>query len=162
MKDNSILKKTSKTVTESSEHVLNQLKNGLSKIGDLGNSSKNKFVEYVKEVFVVLPLIENAGFRTNRLIVGISIPPSIEIHFSRFKELNEKETEHLLDLYSDKKMFKLIFKALKMSNEFQGKLSSEDLVFSETCIEISIPPKVSIKYLNKDISNLVKIETEFD
>ena len=59
-------------------------------------------------------------------------------------------------------MFKLIFKALKMSNEFQGKLSSDTLVFSETCIEISIPPKISIKYLNKDISNLTKIENEFD
>ena len=162
MKNNSILKKTSKTVTDSSEQILNQLKNGLSKIGDLGTSTKNKFVDYVKDVFDVLPLIENAGFRTNRLIVGISIPPSIEIHFSRFKELSEEETEKLLETYSDKKMFKLIFKALKMSNEFQGKLSSDTLVFSETCIEISIPPKVSIKYLNKDISNLTRIETEFD
>lgn len=49
-----------------------------------------------------------------------------------------------------------------MSNDFQGKLSSESMVFSETCIEISIPPKVSIKYLNKDIANLNKIEAEFD
>ncbi|WP_246147011.1 hypothetical protein [Seonamhaeicola marinus] len=49
-----------------------------------------------------------------------------------------------------------------MSNEFQSKLSSDTLVFSETCIEISIPPKVSIKYLNKDIANINKIEAEFD
>ena len=33
---------------------------------------------------------------------------------------------------------------------------------SETCIEISIPPKVSIKYLRKDIASLDKIEAEFD
>ena len=59
-------------------------------------------------------------------------------------------------------MFKLIFKALKISNEFQEKLSSDTLVFSETCIEISIPPKVSIKYLNKDISKPTKTVTEFD
>ena len=162
MGKDSLITKTSKTVTESSEQILTQLKNGLSKIGDIGANTKNKFVDYVKEVFDVLPLIESAGFRTNRLIVGISVPPSIEIHFSRFKELSQDETDKLLELYSDRKMFKLIFKALKMSNEFQGKLSSETLVFSETCIEISIPPKVSIKYLNKDISNLTKIETEFD
>ena len=162
MGKNSIIAKTSKTVTESSEQILTQLKNGFAKIGDIGTNTKDKFVEYVKEVFDVLPLIENAGFRTNRLIVGISVPPSIEIHFSRYKELSRDETDKLLELYSDRKMFKLIFKALNMSNEFQGKLSSETLVFSETCIEISIPPKVSIKYLNKDISNLTKIETEFD
>lgn len=162
MKSPAIIKKTSKTVSESSEQILNQLKNGLSKIGDLGVHAKHKFIDYVKEVFEVLPLIENAGFRTNRMIVGISIPPSIEIHFSRFKELSATETTELLEQYADKKMFKLILKALIMSNEFQSKLSTNNLVFSETCIEISIPPKVSIKYLNKEISNFTKIEAEFD
>lgn len=162
MKENPIIKKTSQAIMDSTDQTLNQLKNGLSKIGDLASNTKSKFVNYVKEVFEVLPIIEKAGFRTNRLIVGISVPPSIEIHVSRFKELDEKQMEELTEEYSDKRMFKLILKALLMSNEFQGKLSSDSLVFSETCIEISIPPKVSIKYLNKDIANLNKIEVEFD
>ncbi len=162
MKNDSLLKKTSQTVSDSSEQLLNQLKNGLSKIGDLGTSTKNKFIDYVKDVFDVLPLIEKAGFKTNRLIVGVSLPPSIEIHFSRFKELTEEETEALFESYSDKKMFKLILKALMMSNDFQSKLSSESLIFSETCIEISIPPKVSIKYLHKDIAEVTKLEVDFD
>ena len=161
-KEKSILKKTSKAVTDTTDQILNQLKNGLSKITDIGTNAKNKFVNYVKEVFDILPLIEKAGFRTNRLIVGISIPPSIEIHVSRFKEVDSKQIDKLYEEYRDKKMFKLILKSLLMSNEFQSKLSSNSLVFSETCIEISIPPKISIKYLNKDIANLNKIETEFD
>ncbi|MCK7590904.1 hypothetical protein M0G43_10005 [Subsaxibacter sp. CAU 1640] len=111
MEKKSIIQKTSKTVTDSSEQLLAQLKNGLFKIGDIGTGTKNKFVNYVKEVFDVLPLIEKAGFRTNRLIVSVSVPPSIEIHFSRFKELSPKETEQILTQYSDRKMFKLIFKA---------------------------------------------------
>ncbi len=141
---------------------MNQLKAGLSKISDIGVNAKNKFINYVKEIFDILPVIEKAGFRTNRLIVGISIPPSVEIHVSRFKEIDEKQIEQLYKEYKDKKMFKLILKSLIMSNEFQSKLSSNSMVFSETCIEISIPPKISIKYLNKDIANLNKIETEFD
>jgi hypothetical protein len=162
VEEKSIIKKTTNTISDSTDQVINQLKNGLSKIGDLGTNAKNKFLNYVKDVFDVLPLIEQAGFRTNRLIVGISVPPSIEIHLSRFKEMDAKEIEKLYETYSDKKMFKLILKSLIMSNDFQSKLSSDSLVFSETCIEISIPPKVSIKYLNKDIANLGKIETEFD
>ncbi len=59
-------------------------------------------------------------------------------------------------------MFTLILKALIMSNEMQRKLSSGDLLFSETCIEISIPPKISIKYLNKEVSNIQVIESDFD
>ncbi len=162
MKKDSLLKKTTKKVSDSTDQVLQQLKNGLSKIGDFGTTTKNKFVKYVKDIFDVLPLIEKAGFRTNRLIVGISIPPSVEIHVSRYKEIDEEQIEALYAAYKNKKMFKLILKALLMSNDFQGKLSSDNLVFSETCIEISIPPKVSIKYLNKDIANLTKIEADFD
>lgn len=109
-----------------------------------------------------MPILEKAGFRTNRLIVGVSIPPSIEIHFSRFKEINKEDMDDLYEEYKDKKMFKLILKSLLMSNDFQSKLSSESLVFSETWIEISIPPKVSIKYLNRDIANITKIEADFD
>lgn len=162
MKEKSILNKTGKTIADGTDQIFEQFKNGISKIGDLGTSTKNKFIDYVKDVFNVLPLLENAGFRTNRLIVGVSIPPSIEIHFSRFKEINKNEIDILYQKYKDKKMFKLILKSLLMSNDFQSKLSSETMVFSETCIEISIPPKVSIKYLNKEIANLHKIEADFD
>lgn len=162
MKEKGIIKKTTETISEGADQIFEQFKNGISKIGDIGTSTKNKFVDYVKDVFNVLPILEKAGFRTNRLIVGVSIPPSIEIHFSRFKEINKDEIDILYEEYKDKKMFKLILKSLLMSNDFQSKLSSETMVFSETCIEISIPPKVSIKYLNKDIANLHKIEADFD
>ncbi len=49
-----------------------------------------------------------------------------------------------------------------MSYDFQLKLSSDTLVFSETCIEILIPQKISIKYLNKEIAGINNIEAEFD
>ena len=162
MKEKGIIKKTTQTISEGADQIFEQFKNGVSKIGDIGTNTKNKFVDYVKDVFNVLPLIEKAGFKTNRLIVGVSIPPSIETHFSRFKEINKDEIDILYEEYKDRKMFKLILKSLLMSNDFQSKLSSESLVFAETCIEISIPPKVSIKYLNKDIANLHKIEADFD
>ncbi|APZ45730.1 hypothetical protein BW723_05195 [Polaribacter reichenbachii] len=162
MKEKNIIKKTGKTITDGADQIFEQFKNGVSRIGDLGTNTKNKFIDYVKDVFNVLPLLEKAGFRTNRLIVGVSIPPSVEIHFSRFKEVDKEEIDLLYEEYKDKKMFKMILKALLMSNEFQSKLSSESLVFAETCIEISIPPKVSIKYLNKEVANIHKIEADFD
>ena len=99
-----------------------------------------------------MPIVEKAGFRTNRVIVGISIPPSIEIHFSRTKEIDEEYIEQLYEEYKGKTFLKLILKSLLTANNFQNKFSSENFVFAETALEISIPPKVSIKYLNKDIA----------
>ena len=162
MKEKSLVKKTTQSITDGTDQLLNQLKSGFSKLSDIGTTTKNKFINYVKEVFDILPLIEKAGFRTNRLIVGISIPPSVEIHVSRFKEVDQKEIDQLLEEYSDRKMFKMILKSLLMTNEFQDKISTDQLVFNEICIEISIPPKVSIKYLNKDIAGIQSIETHFD
>ncbi|MCL7752520.1 hypothetical protein [Polaribacter sp. Z022] len=162
MKDKNILKKTSKSISVGADQVFEQFKSGISKIGDIGTSTKDKFINYVKDVFNVLPFLEKAGFKTNRLIVGVSVPPSIEIHFSRFKEVSKEEIETMYEEYKDKKMFKLILKSLLVANDFQSKLSTDNLLFTETCIEISIPPKVSIKYLNKDIANINRLEADFD
>ena len=112
MKEKGIIKKTTQTISEGADQIFEQFKNGVSKIGDIGTNTKNKFVDYVKDVFNVLPLLEKAGFKTNRLIVGVSIPPSIEIHFSRFKEINKDEIDILYEEYKDRKMFKLILKSI--------------------------------------------------
>lgn len=162
MNQNSMLNKASKKVTEGTDQLLNQLKSGLQKLGDLGTVTKDKFIDYIKDVFDVLPHIEEAGFKTKRIIIGISIPPSIEIHVFRVKELNSKQIEVLMNKYESQKMFKLILKALLVSNDFQSKISSESMVFSETCIEISIPPRISIKYLDKELASIKKIEQNFD
>ncbi|WP_299762930.1 hypothetical protein [uncultured Dokdonia sp.] len=162
MKEKSLVEKTTQSISDSTDQLLHQLKSGFSKLSEIGSTAKNKFINYVKEVFDILPLIEKAGFRTNRLIVGISVPPSVEIHVSRFKEVDQKIIDQLLEEYKNRKMFKMILKSLLMSNEFQSKISTEQLVFNEICIEISIPPKVSIKYLNKDIAGIQTIETYFD
>ena len=40
MKEKNILKKTTKTISDGADQVLDQLKNGLSKIGDLAQTLK--------------------------------------------------------------------------------------------------------------------------
>ena len=150
MKEENILKKTSNTITNGADQIFEQFKSGISKIGDLGSNTKNKFLEYVKDV---LPILEKAGFRTNRLIVGVSIPPSVEIHFTRFKEIDKEEIDILYEEYKDKKMFKMILKSLLLSNDFQSKLSSESLVFSETCIEISTEGGIETPTINLLVRN---------
>lgn len=157
------LKNTSDKIIDNTDKVLNQLKEGLSKIGNLGKTTKDKFTNYVKEVFDVLPILEEAGFVTNGIVVGISIPPSIEIHFSNFKEIDEDAIKKLNEEHKNKKMFKLILKSLLVSNSFQNKISSENYISNGICVEISIPPKVSIKYINKNLKNINSIiHTDFD
>jgi len=103
MKEKSLVEKTTQSISDSTDQLLHQLKNGFSKLSEIGSTAKNKFINYVKEVFDILPLIEKAGFRTNRLIVGISVPPSVEIQVSRFKEVDQKIIDQLLEEYKNRK-----------------------------------------------------------
>lgn len=135
---------------EKTDQILKQFVNRISKLGNIGSATKEKFENYVKDVFEILPLIEKAGFKSSRINVGISIPPSIRLHFVRFKKLSDNEIKLIMNEFNDKKTFKLILKALLSANEFQSKVNSTQFAIAETCIEISIPPKVSIEYINKD------------
>jgi hypothetical protein len=49
-----------------------------------------------------------------------------------------------------------------MANDFQGKFSTDDMVFAETGLMFTIPPRVIIKYLHKDIAHLSKLEAHLD
>ncbi len=148
-----MIKSTTDKIFDNTDKILQQLKEGLYKIANIGKATKDKFTNYVKDIFDVLPILEKAGFVANSLVVGISIPPSVEIHFSQFKALNLEQIKDLETKHDNKKMFKLILKALLMSRTFHSKISPTNFNANDICIEISIPPKVSIKYVNKNIAN---------
>lgn len=152
-----LTKKGNKNFIQSSfDDAIDTLKAGLEKVSDFGNFTKDKTVDFVESIAELIPIIEKAGYRTNRFIVGITIPPSVQLHLHRFKEVSEEEIEDLKLEYKDKKILKMILSSLITVNKLQGKLSVGDLVFSEVAIDITLPPKISIRYLNKEIAKLEK------
>lgn len=156
--EDTLIKKSTSKITQTTDELLGQLKSGLSKIGDIGASQKNKFKNHVLEIFDVLPVIEDAGFKAVRVVVGVSVIPSVEVYFRRIKEIDQKHIDLIIKKHNT--MTRLILKPLLLANDLQGKISTDDFIFSETAIEISIPPKVQIRYMHKDIAGLMKIENE--
>lgn len=143
-------------IQSSFDEALDTLKSGLDKVSDFGSYTKDKTVDFVESIVELIPIIEKAGYRTNRFIVGISIPPSVQLHLHRFKEVSDEEIESLKVEYEEKKILKMILSSLITVNSLQGKLSVGDLVFSEVAIDITLPPRISIRYLNKEIAKLEK------
>lgn len=141
-------------IQSSFDEAIDKLKSGLDKVADFGNYTKDKTVDFVEGIAALIPIIEKAGYRTNRFIVGITIPPSVQLHLHRFKEVSDKDIEKLTLQYKDKKILKMILSSLITVNNLQGKLSIGDLVFSEVAIDITLPPKISVRYLNKEIAKL--------
>lgn len=145
-----------KVIQSSIDDAISVFRDGLDKVANIGTYSKEKTVEFIESIAELIPLIEKAGYRTNRFIVGITIPPSVQLHLHRFKEVSDSEIEELKITYKDKKVLNMILSALITVNNLQGKLNIGDLVFSEVAVDITLPPKISIRYLNKDIAKLEK------
>lgn len=158
------LAKTSKLIKTASEEATSKIKEGAEKLGGIGPATKDKVVEVVNDVIAVLPLLEKAGYRTNEFKIGMSFSPVIEVSFSRFLDVPEEEVEALKKEHHDKKMFNMILSMLHTANSVSGRLNADDFNFHETVVEISIPPKVSLRYLHKSLEpnyiNLLGKENE--
>ncbi|BDS11417.1 hypothetical protein [Aureispira anguillae] len=143
------LAKTSQFVKKSSEEAVTKLKEGAEKLTHLGPTAKEKIIDVVNDVVAVLPLLEQAGYRTNEFKIGIALAPVIEVSFSRFLEVPEGQLEQLKKEHEDKKMFNMILSMLHTANSLSTKLEADDFNFHETVVEITVPPKVSLRYVHK-------------
>jgi hypothetical protein len=142
---------TSNFVKKSSEDVVEKLKEGVDKIGQIGPVAKEKIIDVVNDVVAVLPLLEQAGYRTNEFKIGMALPPVIEVSFSKMEEVPEETLEALKQEHEDKKMFNMILSMLNTANSLSAKLEADDFSFHETVVEITVPPKVSLRYVHKKL-----------
>jgi hypothetical protein len=145
------LAKTSDFVKKSSGDVVEKLKEGVEKISQVGPAAKEKIVEIVNDVVAVLPILEQAGYRTNEFKIGIALAPVIEVSFSKMEEVPEEALEALKKEHKDKKMFNMILSMLNTANSLSAKLDADDFSFHETVVEITVPPKVSLRYIHKKL-----------
>ncbi|WMX12122.1 hypothetical protein [Aureispira sp. CCB-E] len=145
------LTKTTNFVKKSSEDVVEKIKEGVEKIGQVGPAAKEKIVDVVNDVVAVLPLLEQAGYRTNEFKIGIALAPVIEVSFSKMAEVPEEKLEALKKEYENKKMFNMILSMLNTANSLSRKLEADDFSFHETVVEITVPPKVSLRYIHRKL-----------
>lgn len=144
------LQKTTEFLKTASEEAANKIKEGGEALSNSIPTAKEKAIKLVQDVLAVLPLLEEAGHRTNEFQVGIGLSPNLSISFSKFKEVSEEDRNALKELHADKKMFKTILNALETSNSVAKSLDTEDFKSHETIVDIAFPPKVSLRYIHKD------------
>ncbi len=143
------LQKTTEFLKTASEEAANKIKEGGEMLSNSIPTAKEKVVQLVQEVLVALPLLEEAGHRSNEFQVGIGLSPNLSISFSQFKELEAEELQALKELHKEKRMFKMILNALETSSSIAKVLDTEDFKSHETIVDIAFPPKVSLRYVHK-------------
>lgn len=143
------LAKTAEFLRKSSEEAASKIKEGVDKMGNIGPATLNKAANIVNELLAVLPLLEEAGYPAQEFKIGIALTPVIEVNFLMGYELEPEALEKLKEEHQDKRLFGMILSTLKMARDLSGKIQTEDFGFEETVVEITVPPKVSLRYVNK-------------
>lgn len=118
-------------------------------LGDLEEGGKEKFVAYVNGLADIIPIIAQTGYRLKGIDMAVTIPPGVDMHFEKFKNISEKEIDKILDANKDKAMLSSIVKALVAADDFHKKLKLGNLVLTDISVEVSLPPKVTIKFVKK-------------
>ena len=147
LKDN--LARTAEFLKKSSEEAAIKIKEGVDKMGNIGPATLNKAADVVNELLAVLPLLEEAGYPAQEFKIGLALSPVIEINFLMGYELEEEALEAMKEKHEDKRLFGMLLGTLKMARDLSGKIKSDDFGFEETVVEITVPPKVSLRYVNK-------------
>ena len=127
----------------------NKIKDGFTKLNNTSNEDENKTVKFFERIIEGLPAFERIGYRTTSFQVEISIPPALELHFNRFKIATDEEINLLREELKDRKMSLMILNALVKSAHLQESMSTPSFVFSDIEIEVTIPPSIGLRYVNR-------------
>jgi hypothetical protein len=133
--------------------VKNNLKEQVSKasdyLSDLKEDGKEKLVAYFNNLSDLIPIIDETGYRLKGIDMELSLPPGINMHFEKFKNMSREAIDEILEQNKDKEMLKTIVNSLVAADEVHKKLKMGDLLFTDISINLGLPPKVTIKFVKK-------------
>lgn len=118
-------------------------------LSDIKDESKEKLLNYVNGLGEILPIIAETGYRLNAFNVELSIPPGVSLQFEKVLDVPKEKIDGILEQNKDKELLKLIVNSLVAADQFHNKIKLGNYVFTDISIDVSIPPKVHIKFVRK-------------
>ncbi len=126
-----------------------KLKEQFSKLSNFGEDAKEKMLFYTNGLIDLLPLIEQCGYRSKGMAIGIGLPPDVVFHFEKFKDISADEQNAILEANKDREFLNLIVKTLVSADAFQQKLHKTNYRLDVISITMGIPPSVNIELVPK-------------
>jgi hypothetical protein len=156
------LDKAAEFLKKSSEEVGSKLKEGVEKISQIGPAAVDKAADLVNDLIAIMPLLEEAGYPVQSFSVCLALSPMIEVSFLMGHEIEAEKLEALKKEHEDKRLFNMILGTLKVARDLAAKIDDEDYTFEETVVEITMPPKVNLRYINRRsaATEMFKLERE--
>ncbi len=114
----------------------------------INEAISNKVKTIINDFINAAPLIEEAGFRIRDLEVELSIIPKLIPHFEKLNDTDEATRISIIEQVKDKRIIRLLLKALFKADNFQQSLNMGNMEFTAIEIEITAIPAIRLLYKN--------------
>jgi hypothetical protein len=121
------------------ESLKDKVTNVADYVSDLKDEGKEKFVNYVNGLGDIIPIIATTGYRLKGIDIEVSIPPGVNMQFEKFQNISKEKIDEIMEANKGKELLHSIVKALVMA---------DDLQFTTINVNLSLPPKVTLKFVN--------------
>jgi hypothetical protein len=138
-------------ITKLKDNLKEKVSGASEYLDDLKEEGKEKIINYVNGLTDIIPIIAETGYRLKGIDMEVSIPPGVDMHFEKFKTISKEKIDEILEANKDKDLLRSIVKALVTADEFHKKLKMGDLLLTDISVNLSLPPKITIKFLKKKI-----------
>ncbi|HTY39382.1 MAG TPA: hypothetical protein VMH23_19855 [Bacteroidota bacterium] len=136
-------------VSKLTENVKGKIAGASELLGGLKDDAKEKFINYVNGLGDILPVVAETGYRLKGIDMEMSIPPGVDMHFEKFKNVSKENIDKILEANKDKDLLRSLVKALVAADEFHNRLKIGGLKLTDLSVNLSIPPKVTIKFVKE-------------
>lgn len=150
-----LVNKVSGIVSDAKDVVMESMENGmkLSELTDMfskaGDAAKEKSEKYTSDLIALSPIIEQIGFKTKSINLGIGLNPTVSFNFEKFKETDPEARQKVLDEHKDKVLLGMMVKALISADDYQSKIKLGSFKFNTITITVGLAPSISIQLLPK-------------
>jgi hypothetical protein len=115
----------------------------------INEDTQDKYANAINQAFDMIPMLKAIGYETENFLVHITLPPSVEIHFSSFQIIEKEHLATLKEEFKDNVMFVRTLEALNKAAHFQKKFETGNMVAKGIHVQVGIPPRVTLVYQPK-------------
>jgi gamma-glutamyl:cysteine ligase YbdK (ATP-grasp superfamily) len=116
------------------------------KVTEAMDASFAKVNALTEDVNAALPILEEAGYPVDLLILELGVSPGIAIRFATKIGVKEDRINALLEEHADHKMTVMLLHAIAKARHFQSKVRVGDLKPKGIEIKIGVLPEVELRF----------------
>jgi hypothetical protein len=136
-------------ITKLKQNIKDKVSDASGYLTDLKEEGKDKIINYFNGLSEIIPIIAETGYRLKGIDMEVTIPPGINMHFEKFKNISKEKIDQILEQNKEKELLRAIVKALVSADEFHKKLKMGSLRLTDISVNLGLPPKVTIKFAKK-------------